>query len=241
MRRFALLLVVASGAAAAPRQDATYRSRTDVVEIDAAVTVGGRQVTGLAAGDFDVTDNGVRQTVLSVLSETVPIDLTLVIDVSGSIDTRLQEAIGRAIARVGARLRPTDRVSVLTFNQRVRERVPLRPATGLNIAGLLAGSGQTSLNDAIAVALVAPVEQGRRQMALVFTDGMDTMSFLDPEIVRDVAGRSRTALFVGEHVSDTLWRQVPEARSLACVARPMARVLKGDNTQRRENASVRLQ
>ena len=78
----AALLQAQTQPPAAPVQ--TFRTGTDVVMVDVTVRDGGRMVTGLRAEDFVVTDNGVRQRIDSVESTAVPIDLTLVVDLSGN-------------------------------------------------------------------------------------------------------------------------------------------------------------
>jgi hypothetical protein len=172
------------------------RVSVDVVELNVAVTQGNRPVAGLTAGDFDVTDNGVRQKVTSVTRETTPIDVTFVVDTSESVSDLLARAIVNAIGHVRDRLRPADRVSVVAFNSVIYERLSLaRPGDIRNLT--LGGQrGQTSLNDAIAVALAIPPVADRRQMAIVFTDGYDSTSILGEADVLEIAGRSPTAVFL---------------------------------------------
>lgn len=177
-------------------QSPVFRSYTDSVALDVLVADGNRAVRGLAATDFEILDKGVPQTLRDLTLETAPLDVTLVIDASGSIDAPLLASLVRAVNAVGKHLRPGDRVSVITFNERIREQIHAIDAASLQAISLPPPSGQTSLNDAIAVALTVPATADRRQMAIVFTDGFDTMSFLGDEAVLDVARRSRTALFV---------------------------------------------
>jgi VWFA-related protein len=179
-----------------PAQQPVFRRAVHSVELDVAVMAGNRAVADLTAADFEVLDNGVKQTVREVIYETQPIDLTLVLDTSGSVDGALLASVVRAVNRIRERLRRDDRVSVVTFDQRIRDLVALSSPAGVKSIALDRGVGPTSLNDAIAVALAVPPPVGRRQMALVFTDGVDTISFLDEPAVLDVAGRSRTAVFV---------------------------------------------
>lgn len=195
VRTTAAIFVVTASLAAA-NQD-KFRSGVDAVAIDAAVLAGARPVSGLTAADFEITDNGVRQTIVEVVGETLPIDLTLVLDTSGSISTPLHESIVRAVKRVQDRLRPADRVRVITFNERLREELALTPATSIGTVAWRETTGQTAMNDAIALALVtAPPPPQRRQMALVFTDGVDTRSFLDEPQILNLALRAQTAVFV---------------------------------------------
>src|SRR5262249_46414303 len=55
--------------------------------------------------------------------------------------------------------------------------------------------GSTSLYDALISALIVPLEVNRRQMAIVFTDGVDVSSFMVSRDVLDVAARSGVTVF----------------------------------------------
>jgi VWFA-related protein len=187
--------VAAARAQSAPPQVPAFRANVDVVELNVAVTDGRRVVADLRAADFVVTDNGVKQPVISAVRESVPIDVTLLIDISDSVTPQLEKAIASAVNRVRGRLRPDDRVSLVSFNHRIQEQV------ALTLPGLVKGlemprpSGQTSLNDAIAVVLAQPHAVDRRQMLIVFTDGYDSSSFLTEADLMPIAGRSNTAVF----------------------------------------------
>src|SRR5262245_1398134 len=61
-----------------------YRAQTAVVTVNVSVRQGNRPVAGLRAADFIVTDNGIRQAIDTVSYEAVPIDVSLVVDMSGS-------------------------------------------------------------------------------------------------------------------------------------------------------------
>jgi len=189
-------LVVAAWSGTATTQQQPFRSGVDVVELPVAVTSGRTVVTDLTAQDFEVMDNGVRQKVLSVSRELLPIDVILVLDTSDSLKPALESAILSGANRILERLRPDDRVSLVTFNDRIQEQLPLvGPADAGRIA-LGPNSGQTSLNDAIGVALATRPVADRRQMGIVFTDGYDSTSLLSEADVMVLAGRSRTALFL---------------------------------------------
>lgn len=185
------VLTVAPGA-----QQPVFRTAADVVAIDVLVMNGNRPVAGLTAADFELLDNGVPQTLLEVTRDRHPLDVTLVIDTSGSVHRRLLASLVEAVNTVRGRLREGDRLEVITFSDRLRELVALGSAPGVPRVDIVQASGPTSLNDAIAVALAAPPDLERRRMAIVFTDGVDTLSFLSEAQVVAVARRSRTALFV---------------------------------------------
>ena len=174
----------------------TFRSAVDYVELDVAVTQGNKSVAGLTAADFEVTDNGVKQTILEVGRERLPIDVVMVVDISGSVQGKLLESLASAVNSVRRRLRDDDRVELVTFNGQILGRIPMTAANAVKAVKLDGASGSTSLDDAIIVSMAAPPEIGRRRMAIVFTDGYDTSSFLDEATVLDVAARSRTAMFM---------------------------------------------
>lgn len=174
----------------------TFRSAADSVELDVAVMQGNKSIAGLIAADFEVTDNGVKQTILEVSRERQPIDVVMVVDISGSVQGELFAALARAVNSVRRRLRDGDRAEIVTFNSQILGRVPMTATNDIKGVTLGAPVGSTSLNDAIIVSMAAPAEIGRRRMAIVFTDGYDTASFLDEPAALDVAARSHTAMFM---------------------------------------------
>ena len=185
-----------------PRQ--TFRSGTDVVMVDVTVRADGRNVTGLTTRDFHLADNGVPQQIESVEATAVPIDVTVVVDVSGSafrpyLDRRPDPAkvaaeLEREVAEVSSILRPTDRIRLLTIDRYVRQMFPLQPKDKRPPVRLVEFDGLASINDGLAAALLQPVEPARRHVVVARTKGGDAMSALAPIQVRAIASRS-DALF----------------------------------------------
>jgi Mg-chelatase subunit ChlD len=118
--------LILSGAIAA-QSPQVFRATETIVTVDAAVLDGTRPVLGLTANDFEVTDNGVRQKVDMVDVESLPIDLTLVVDISGSVEGMMDEIRGY-MRQSESLLRIDDRIRVITFAGQVREAVGLQPA-----------------------------------------------------------------------------------------------------------------
>jgi hypothetical protein len=179
MRRACAVIALASAALAVPtasEQQPQFRTGVDVVQLNISVTEKTRVITDLVAADFEVLDNGVRQEVLSVSREALPIDVTMALDTSESVVQWVQNAIVSAANRIRERLKPEDRFSLVTFNQRIHERIALLPASEASAIGLGRPMGQTSLNDVIATVLAARPAVDRRQLAIVFSDGYDTTS-----------------------------------------------------------------
>jgi len=179
----------------ASQQMPTFRTGVDIVQLNIAVTDKTRVISDLVAADFEVLDNGVRQEVVSVSREALPIDVTMVLDTSESVVQWIQNAIVSAANRIRERLKREDRFSLVTFNQRIHERIALLPASQASAISLGRPMGQTSLNDVIATVLAARPAVDRRQLAIVFSDGFDTTSLLDEDDVLEVARRSQTTMF----------------------------------------------
>jgi VWFA-related protein len=175
----------------------TFRSGADAVMVDVLVTRGGQPVTGLTTEDFTLFDNDVPQQIDAVLLEEVPITLLLVLDISGSVGGRGLDRLRAAALAAGAALRPDDRVGLLTFSDRVRLRVePPATATQLPEAvGRLRAGGATALYDATFAALALREQTLGRIVMLVFSDGDDTASWLEPLAVLDSAQRSDTVVY----------------------------------------------
>lgn len=191
------IAVVAMPAAQQPPQpeaQPVFRASTASVTVDVSVRQGGRTVADLGPADFELRDSDLVQQISDVTRETLPIDVTCIIDLSGSVQGPVLEALTRAVTSIGQRLRPTDRATILTFNHQI-SLVRQLTAGGWTNLSLGTPSGLTSLFDAVTVSLIASPEVGRRRMAIIFTDGLDTTSFLDGSSVIDVARRASTSVF----------------------------------------------
>lgn len=192
-----LTLGVAIGASvagsAAQQTKPVFRTQTDVVSVSVAVYDGRRPVAGLGVPDFALTDNKVTQAIDSVSAQEVPIDVTLLVDVSGSTADHLVQ-YRSDVAQIAKLLRPDDRLRLLAFGTDVVEVLPLQRQSDALPLHALQMSGKTSLNDALADALVRSVAFDRRHLAVAFTDGYDTMSVTTADRVLEVARQSETVL-----------------------------------------------
>ena len=165
------------------------------VSVNVSVRAGNVPVTGLTAADFVVTDSGVRQTIENVSVEAVPIDVTLILDTSGSA----ARAIGRLIAdarTIAGLLRRSIVSSLLSIDTYVNQLLPLQPAANITWP---AGSPSTAqlVDDALVAGMIAPVDIDRRHLIVALTDGVDTTSVLDAgDGPQDVASRSEAVLHI---------------------------------------------
>lgn len=178
------------------RQAPTFRAATEAVLVPVAVRDGNRVVGGLTQADFELTDNGVVQTVMSAAMESLPIAVTLVIDVSGSVEG---DALARFVADVqamAASLQPTDRVRLLTFSSVVRDVFGEQPGGRPLPIGRIAAGGGTSFNNALASALLTAGGQESPELVFAFSDGQDTTSFVDTDAVATAARSSPGVLYL---------------------------------------------
>ena len=119
----------------------------------------------------------------------VPLSVTLVLDTSGSVAGQRLEALTSASAQALNELRTDDYVSLITFSQVVARRVALTTNVESVRSALhaITGAGDTSLRDALFLALHTRPPDATRPLLLIFTDGADTSSFLsDDEVLESV-------------------------------------------------------
>lgn len=192
------MAVVALGMVTATTgQSPTFSTRTDAVEVDVLVTHRGRVVRGLQASDFEVRDNGKVHKVDVVTFEKLPLSVLLALDVSESLDAQRRAQLRRAGHLLLTQLTPIDEAGLLTFNERVRIGAPLsfRHDTVRAAFDLSRGNGKTSLIDACYAALTVAEGGHGRSLLIVFSDGVDSSSWLSPDAVLDVADTSDVVVY----------------------------------------------
>jgi len=193
----AVVLCALVFSASASGQRVTFSSRRDEVHVDVLVTDHGKLVRNLKASDFEVFDNGVRQDVDLATVEVLPINAIVTLDLSGSvIGDRLDNLRRAGHALIGA-LQKDDRAAVISFSHVVDVGKALTadlPSVLASIDRMRAGGG-TSLRDAAQAALLMGETDVGRSLAIVFSDAVDTLSWLTPEAVLDTARRSKTVVY----------------------------------------------
>jgi Ca-activated chloride channel family protein len=159
----------------------------DVVQVTATVTDGsGRFVRGLTRQDFRLFEDGTPQALTTFFSENVPLELIVAVDVSGSM-TDAMPKVKESVKRFLTAVRPTDRVTVLGFNDNVftLARPTADLAARLKAVDRLAPWGGTALYDVVVQAFDLLGRQTGRRALVVFTDGED----LDSRVPIEVAER----------------------------------------------------
>jgi VWFA-related protein len=189
-------VVATSNPAATSSVHQVFRSAVDGVIIPVSVTSGNKPVADLTAADFELRDNGVVQELQRVDSEKVPLDITLLLDLSSSVDGPLLRRLKTAVSDTAGLLKRDDRIRLVAISQVLHEVFGLQPrGEGLSLETLTA-EGATSLYDGIAATMMRPPEAGRRQLVVAFTDGRDSTSIIDASTAAEIARLSEPVVDV---------------------------------------------
>jgi Ca-activated chloride channel family protein len=141
----------------------------------------GRAVSGLTAKDFTVTEDGAERAVREVTPTSAPFNLVLLLDVSGSVEERI-DFIRKAALNFLGTASPQDRIAIVSFRddvQLVSDFTDDRHLLSERIKDIQAG-GATSLYDALGYSLVDTMRplRGERTGIVILSDGDDNRSFL---------------------------------------------------------------
>src|SRR5215510_4205696 len=178
--------------AEAEAQRPTFTSRLEAIRVDALVTDRAGVIRGLQPGDFEIRDNGVVQTVDLVSFQQIPLNVILALDTSSSVSGDRLDDLQKACDALLGRLSKDDKASLLTFSHVVVLRQRLTPDVASVRASVseVIPNGDTSLVDATHAATLLAGDDGGRNLLIVFSDGLDTASWLASERVLDSARRT---------------------------------------------------
>jgi Ca-activated chloride channel family protein len=199
-----IALGAACGAAAlSAQQTQKFKAGVELVSLNVSVTDGSRFITDLEEKEFEVFEDGAKQSIVFFSRKQVPIALAILLDTSNSMEDKLPIAQEAAVG-FAKRMRREDVTAVIGFSTRVNilqeftnELVPLERAIRATTA-----DGSTSLYNSIYISLkelkkikAKSEEDIRRQAIVVLSDGDDTSSLLPYEEVLELAKRSETAIY----------------------------------------------
>ncbi len=179
----------------------------EATEVIVPVTVRdryGHLIRGLSRYDFAIYEDGVRQEITDFSVGTVPVNVVLLIDVSGSVATEINDIRLSALAFLEA-LGPKDRVAIIRFNHKVEEVLDWEMDKRRVQRALfqLPAVGNTAFYKALYVAAnkLRAVE-GRRAI-LLFTDGVDTYEGPDQKTFEEALEAVRRADVIVYVISKT--------------------------------------
>lgn len=154
------------------------RVNTNLVVLNVTVTdVKGRYVHELKRADFKIFEDGREQPIGLFSVEETPFAAAILLDTSGSMESRLTLARAAAL-RFLEGLREEDVAAVYNFDSKVEQLQDFAPGRDLPpVAYDLGSKGMTALNDAVLRAArdIAKRPEKRRAI-IVLSDGMDTKS-----------------------------------------------------------------
>src|SRR5215212_8870089 len=141
----------------------------------------GRAIGGMRESDFTVWENGIERRVTSVAPANEPFNLVLLLDVSGSVEERM-DFIRKAARDFLRTTSPQDRISIISFRddiQVISDFTTDRSMLSRKLDEIDAGGG-TALYDALGYVLSDPLKRlrGERTAIVVMSDGDDNKSFL---------------------------------------------------------------
>lgn len=153
-----------------------------LMRLNASVTDrNGRAIGGMKQTDFTVYENGIERAVTDVVPTHEPFNLVLLLDVSGSVEERI-DFIRKAARDFLHTASPQDRISIISFRddiQIISDFSTDRRLLSKQLDQIDAG-GATALYDALAYVLADPLKKlrGERTAIVVMSDGDDNKSFV---------------------------------------------------------------
>jgi Ca-activated chloride channel family protein len=205
-----LLFVLADGAApqtrSSPESQAPqpYRMSVDVnlVVLDATVRdQKGRPASDLTERDFEVYEDGVRQSIRLFRHDDIPVTVGLVVDHSGSMREKLTNVIAAARTFV-ASSSSQDQMFVVNFNEKVTlglpPAIPLtnRPDELAKAISNTPAAGMTALYDAVVEGRKGLRAGGPdKKVLIVISDGADNASTNKLDDVLKMAAQSNVLVY----------------------------------------------
>jgi VWFA-related protein len=153
-----------------------------LMRVNASVTDrNGRAIAGMRDADFSVYEDGSERKIVNVSPTSEPFNLVLLLDVSGSVEERI-DFIRKAARDFLRTASPQDRISIISFHDDIRiisDFTTDRALLSKKLDELDAG-GATALYDALGYTLVETLKplRGERTAVVIMSDGDDNKSFV---------------------------------------------------------------
>ncbi|MFN2453868.1 MAG: VWA domain-containing protein [Pyrinomonadaceae bacterium] len=154
------------------------RVNTDLIVLNVSVlNAQGEYVHNLRRTDFELREDGRAQTISNFSVEETPFAAAILLDTSGSMETRVSLARAAAISFLDG-LRTDDVAAVYKFDSKIEQLQDYSSSRDLApLAFGLRAKGLTVLNDAILRAAIdISARDEKRRAIVVLSDGADTHS-----------------------------------------------------------------
>jgi Ca-activated chloride channel homolog len=182
-------------------QQKPFRAGIDLVHFGVSVVdKQGQPIDGLTQDDFEIIENGAKQSVRFFAAgepgEAPPLHLGLLLDTSGSMADDINDARSAAIKFVNE-VTPASDVTLVDFDTEVRV-ARFGPEDYPRLVERIRGrkaDGWTALYDAMGIYLQGAQSQDGQKILLVYTDGGDTTSSLTFQDALDMLKASDVTVY----------------------------------------------
>src|SRR2546429_451156 len=178
-------------------QDDVVKVSTDLVVVNATVLdKDGKFVPRLKRTDFRILEDGAEQKIASFSAEETPFAAAILLDTSGSMESRLTLGRGAAIRFLDG-LRDEDVAAIYNFDVKVEQIQGFSPGRDLPAKAFgLKTRNQTALNDAV---LQAANDLGKRdekrRAIVVLSDGGENYSHVTSDKALDHASQAGATIY----------------------------------------------
>jgi Ca-activated chloride channel homolog len=177
-------------------QDPRYRLNVEVELVNVTATVldeGGKYMDGLQPSDFELFENGEQQKISFFSHDLrVPISVGVLLDASGSMRHKLQQAL-QTVREIALALSQQDEMFLISFNNDVNVRQHFTSniqEIQRSLRDIRAG-GETAAYDAVQVSMEEMKKaKHNKKILLMITDGFDTRSHINAEQTEEILKRS---------------------------------------------------
>ena len=182
-------------------QDPRYKLNVEVELVNVTATVldeSGKYMDGLKLEDFQVFENGDEQKISFFSHDLrVPISVGVLVDCSGSMRHKLQQAL-QTVREIALALSPQDEMFVISFNSDVEVRQHFTTNMQQIQRSLrdIKPGGETAAYDAIQTGMEEMRSaKHNKKILLMVTDGFDTKSHITSAQVEDILKRSEVLVY----------------------------------------------
>lgn len=172
---------------------------SQLLRFNASVTDrNGRAIGGMKEADFTVYENGVERQVTNVVATNEPFNLVLLLDVSGSVEERI-DFIRKAARDFLTTASRQDRIAIISFRddiQVISNFSTDRQMLSQKLEDIDAG-GATALYDALGFVLANTLKQlrGERTAIVILSDGDDNRSFVPFPAIQEAIMESGALIY----------------------------------------------
>ncbi len=178
-----------------------FKSEVGLVEVYATVyDHRGQHVRGLTRERFEVRDEGEQRPIAAFETESSFLTCALVLDTSGSMHKALP-VVKRAVLLLIDELREGDSVGIYGMSSTVRNLQGFTTDKSAAKRAVLRTrpAGRTALFDAISFVTRALSERAGKKALVVFTDGQDNASVLNPAAAMNRAKKAGIPVYTVAH------------------------------------------